>query len=191
MPSLASLFSPVSTTDTFSLQYLHTELQADRKKPTCSCTDFCLYKSLSIITILTLLFYYTEHIQNITDIISVVFYLQWQLKYFQIMSLTFCISHHRQRTTRYNRTYYWTTDSVYVKTVGCNVTISHYCHDTKYQLTNSNSHTMYILKNQSNVKLQDIFARLPCQSFTPYKNTTLTKVTKFTSITIHHTRTFI
>jgi len=55
MPSLASLFSPTSTTDTRSLQYLHTELQADHKKRTCSCTDFCMYKSLSIITILTLL----------------------------------------------------------------------------------------------------------------------------------------
>jgi hypothetical protein len=38
-----------------------------------------------------LLFYYTELIQNITDIISVIFYLQRQLKYFQIMSLMFCI----------------------------------------------------------------------------------------------------
>lgn len=73
-----------------------------------------------------------------------------------------------------------------MKTVGCNVTISHYCHDTKYQLTNSNSHTMYILKNQSNLKLQDIFARLPCQSFTIYKNITLTKAAEFTNI-YHHT----
>jgi len=125
--------------------------------------------------------------------ILLVFSLTSQLKYFQIMSLMFYILHHhqRKRTTRYNTTYYWTMDSVYVKTVGCNVTISHYCHNTKYQLTNSNSHTMYILKNQSNLKLQDIFARLPCQSFTLHKNTTLMKVAKFTNITIHHTRTFI
>ena len=60
-----------------------------------------------------LLFYYTELIQNITDIISVVFYLQRQLKYFQIMSLMFCILHHHHRTTRYNRTYYRTIHSVY------------------------------------------------------------------------------
>jgi len=115
MPSLASLFSPISTTDTCSLPSYRV---TGRMKKAYMLLYRLLYIYIYLLVLLLLflhylLFYYTELIQNITDIISVVFYLQRQLKYFQIMSLMFCILHHHHRTTRYNRTYYRTIHSVY------------------------------------------------------------------------------